>query len=165
MNLTPFYIFSFVVFLLFCKTVCLICLICCRSVADNLKNWYDLYLVHVVFVFELDLLTLTWLQVLFIVTVTLHFVDQGSRFSKVGSYEKTLHKIRLITIWIWSCSVILKRKLFSNKLTHHYWFKGVCVFVCVWLLDKLVMTNVNNSLENTPSNWVEKKVKLRQLMG
>lgn len=59
----------------------------CRSVRDNTNNWYDLYWVWVVFMFQLDLLTLTWLQFVFIVTVTLHFADPGSCFCKIGSWR------------------------------------------------------------------------------
>lgn len=110
-------------------TFCLRLFISCRSVVDNPKNWCDLYWVQVVFMFQHDLLTLTWLQVLFIVPGT----DQGSCFSKVGSCEK--HSIGLWLLqfeyYLVQCYLFWKA-YFPNKIPHHSWFKGVCM----WLLDK-----------------------------
>lgn len=107
------------------------------SVADNPKKWYDWYWVEVVFMFQLDLLPLTWLQVLFIVTVTLHLADQGSCFSKVGSYDKTLHRIKHVTIWIPACSVIW-------EVCCCFFVQMKCVCVCTWPQDKLRQKSTNS---------------------
>lgn len=99
--------------------------------------------------FQPDLLTLTWLHVLFIVTVTLCFADERSCSFKMVCCEYAWYCIRVLKSEF--CFVHWSRfAYFQTKWNHHSWFKVGCG---LWIKSQQESTVHLRKVSKSKNRW------------